>query len=57
MRRAAVIALIMGLGFSVTQGQQEKQEKDAGWKKLFDLNKNVLDDANVIYPGQLLHLS
>ncbi|MER6999290.1 transglycosylase family protein [Streptomyces sp. NPDC000410] len=30
---------------------------EGGWKKLFDLNKDVVGDANVIYPGQLLHLS
>ncbi|MFE3328235.1 transglycosylase family protein [Streptomyces sp. NPDC059176] len=35
-----------------------KAEKvEGGWKKLFDLNKNILDDANIIFPGQLLHLS
>ncbi|WP_351227893.1 transglycosylase family protein [Streptomyces sp. NPDC002133] len=28
-----------------------------GWKKLFDLNKDVIDDADVIHPGQKLHLS
>ncbi|GBQ03368.1 LysM peptidoglycan-binding domain-containing protein [Streptomyces spongiicola] len=28
-----------------------------GWQKLFELNKDILDDANVIYPGQKLHLS
>ncbi len=28
-----------------------------GWKKLFDLNKSILSDANVIHPGQQLHLS
>ncbi|MCX4726139.1 transglycosylase family protein [Streptomyces sp. NPDC090052] len=28
-----------------------------GWKKVFDLNKDVVKDANLIYPGQQLHLS
>ncbi|MEW2549892.1 transglycosylase family protein [Streptomyces sp. NPDC047002] len=27
-----------------------------GWKKLFDLNKDIVKDANVIFPGQQLHL-
>ncbi|GHA94792.1 transglycosylase family protein [Streptomyces termitum] len=27
-----------------------------GWAKLFDLNKSVVDDADLIYPGQQLHL-
>ncbi|MCP9958697.1 transglycosylase family protein [Streptomyces sudanensis] len=28
-----------------------------GWKKLFDLNDDILDSADLIYPGQQLHLS
>ncbi|MYV55944.1 transglycosylase family protein [Streptomyces sp. SID3212] len=28
-----------------------------GWKKLFDLNKDIVADADVIFPGQQLHLS
>jgi LysM repeat protein len=28
-----------------------------GWKQLFDLNKGVVKDANMIFPGQQLHLS
>ncbi|MDQ0812999.1 LysM repeat protein [Streptomyces sp. B3I7] len=28
-----------------------------GWQKLFKLNKDIVDDADVIYPGQQLHLS
>jgi len=28
-----------------------------GWQKLFTLNKDIVDDADVIYPGQQLHLS
>ncbi|GGX68394.1 transglycosylase family protein [Streptomyces minutiscleroticus] len=33
-------------------------EKDVagGWQKLFELNKDIVDDADVIYPGQQLHL-
>ncbi|MFE7127387.1 transglycosylase family protein [Streptomyces sp. NPDC057617] len=27
-----------------------------GWKKLFDLNKDIVRDADLIYPGQQLHL-
>ncbi|GAA3372292.1 resuscitation-promoting factor protein RpfA [Streptomyces sannanensis] len=28
-----------------------------GWKKLFELNKNTVKDADVIFPGQKLHLA
>jgi hypothetical protein len=28
-----------------------------GWKQLFDLNKSIVSDANLIFPGQQLHLS
>ncbi|MFJ6740806.1 transglycosylase family protein [Streptomyces sp. NPDC091279] len=34
----------------------EKHQVTGGWKKLFELNKDILDDANLIYPGQQLHL-
>ncbi|MBB4714712.1 LysM peptidoglycan-binding domain-containing protein [Streptomyces luteogriseus] len=27
-----------------------------GWEKLFELNKDIVTDANLIYPGQQLHL-
>ncbi|MEU2716196.1 transglycosylase family protein [Streptomyces sp. NPDC007205] len=27
-----------------------------GWQKLFELNKDIVEDANLIYPGQQLHL-
>ncbi|MFF4140632.1 transglycosylase family protein [Streptomyces sp. NPDC001698] len=27
-----------------------------GWKKLFELNKDIVDNADLIYPGQQLHL-
>ncbi|GAA0907803.1 transglycosylase family protein [Streptomyces thermoalcalitolerans] len=27
-----------------------------GWPKLFELNKDIIDDPDLIYPGQLLHL-
>ncbi|TQK45025.1 LysM domain-containing protein [Streptomyces sp. SLBN-118] len=41
-----------------TLGKIAKAEKvKGGWKKLFDLNKNIISDADVIFPGQLLHLS
>ncbi|MEV0964641.1 transglycosylase family protein [Streptomyces sp. NPDC049910] len=35
----------------------EDRKVKGGWQKLFQLNKDILDDANVIYPGQKLHLS
>ena len=28
-----------------------------GWKKVFELNKDIVNSADVIYPGQQLHLS
>ncbi|WP_329132639.1 LysM peptidoglycan-binding domain-containing protein [Streptomyces sp. NBC_01476] len=28
-----------------------------GWKKLYELNHGIVQDANLIYPGQHLHLS
>jgi LysM repeat protein len=34
----------------------EKHHVVGGWQKLFQLNKDIIDDANVIYPGQQLHL-
>ncbi|MGV9254203.1 transglycosylase family protein [Streptomyces sp. NPDC003697] len=33
-----------------------KQNVQGGWKKLFDLNKDIVDNADLIYPGQQLHL-
>ncbi|MGP4003268.1 transglycosylase family protein [Streptomyces sp. 8N706] len=35
----------------------EAEGVKGGWKKLQKLNKDVVDDADVIYPGQRLHLS
>ncbi|PVE13398.1 transglycosylase family protein [Streptomyces scopuliridis] len=35
----------------------EAEDVKGGWKKLFDLNKDIVSDADVIYPGQQLHLS
>ncbi|MFC9507969.1 transglycosylase family protein [Streptomyces sp. NPDC057002] len=29
---------------------------EGGWEKLFQLNKDIVQDANLIYPGQQLHL-
>lgn len=41
-----------------TLGKIAQAEKvKGGWKKLFDLNKDIISDADVIYPGQQLHLS
>ncbi|WP_328888674.1 transglycosylase family protein [Streptomyces sp. NBC_00316] len=28
-----------------------------GWQQLFKLNKNIVEDADLIYPGQQLHLT
>ncbi|MEU9981986.1 transglycosylase family protein [Streptomyces sp. NPDC050856] len=30
---------------------------EGGWKKLFELNKDIVDNADLIFPGQQLHLS
>jgi len=35
----------------------EKKHVKGGWQKLFQLNKDIIDDADLIYPGQQLHLS
>ncbi|CAM5723945.1 transglycosylase family protein [Streptomyces pharetrae] len=34
----------------------EEHDVKGGWAKLFELNKDIVDDADVIYPGQQLHL-
>ncbi|MGW0947199.1 transglycosylase family protein [Streptomyces sp. NPDC002623] len=34
----------------------EKHKVAGGWQKLFELNKDIVDDADLIYPGQQLHL-
>ncbi|MEU6802954.1 transglycosylase family protein [Streptomyces neyagawaensis] len=34
-----------------------KKHVKGGWEKLFELNKDIIDDADFIYPGQQLHLS
>lgn len=34
----------------------EEHDVKGGWQKLFELNKDIVDDADVIYPGQQLHL-
>ncbi|MGW1913996.1 transglycosylase family protein [Streptomyces sp. NPDC002076] len=34
----------------------EKHGVKGGWQKLFQLNKDIVQDANLIYPGQQLHL-
>ncbi|MFM9371619.1 transglycosylase family protein [Streptomyces sp. Da 82-17] len=34
----------------------EAHDVKGGWAKLFDLNKDIVDDADFIYPGQQLHL-
>ncbi|MFI2434763.1 transglycosylase family protein [Streptomyces sp. NPDC018693] len=37
-------------------GIAEKHGVEGGWQKLFELNKDVVEDADLIYPGQQLHL-
>ncbi|MFD5947999.1 transglycosylase family protein [Streptomyces collinus] len=32
------------------------EKVEGGWEKLYQLNKDIIDDANLIYPGQQLHL-
>jgi LysM repeat protein len=34
----------------------EKHKVKGGWQKLFKLNKDIVEDADLIYPGQQLHL-
>ncbi|MFI9648932.1 transglycosylase family protein [Streptomyces sp. NPDC052040] len=34
----------------------EKHHVQGGWQKLFQLNKDIVDNADLIYPGQQLHL-
>ncbi|MFJ6086105.1 transglycosylase family protein [Streptomyces sp. NPDC092369] len=34
----------------------EKHKVKGGWEKLFRLNKDIVEDADLIYPGQQLHL-
>jgi LysM repeat protein len=34
----------------------QKQHVKGGWKKVFELNRNIVTDADMIYPDQLLHL-
>ncbi|KMS84349.1 MULTISPECIES: transglycosylase family protein [Streptomyces] len=34
----------------------DKHHVQGGWQKLFELNKDIVEDANLIYPGQQLHL-
>lgn len=35
----------------------EAKKVKGGWEKLFDLNKDIVEDADEIFPGQQLHLS
>ncbi|MEV5885643.1 transglycosylase family protein [Streptomyces sp. NPDC052020] len=34
----------------------EKHDVKGGWEKLFQLNEDIVEDADLIYPGQQLHL-
>ncbi|WP_028803897.1 transglycosylase family protein [Streptomyces sp. 142MFCol3.1] len=34
----------------------EKKHVKGGWQQLFELNKDIVDDADFIFPGQQLHL-
>ncbi|WP_149828714.1 transglycosylase family protein [Streptomyces tailanensis] len=38
-------------------GIAEAENVEGGWEKLYELNKDIVDDADFIYPGQQLHLS
>ncbi|MFJ7078352.1 transglycosylase family protein [Streptomyces sp. NPDC098781] len=42
-------------GDTLSSIAEEKNVK-GGWEKLFQLNKDIVEDANLIYPGQQLHL-
>ncbi|WP_330175432.1 transglycosylase family protein [Streptomyces sp. NBC_01498] len=35
----------------------ETKKVEGGWKKLFELNKDIVENADEIFPGQQLHLS
>ncbi|MBL1101355.1 LysM peptidoglycan-binding domain-containing protein [Streptomyces coffeae] len=35
----------------------EAEKVEGGWQKLFELNKDIIEQADLIYPGQQLHLS
>ncbi|MBW5425307.1 LysM peptidoglycan-binding domain-containing protein [Streptomyces sp. BG9H] len=35
----------------------EAQDVKGGWQKVYKLNGDIIDNADVIYPGQQLHLS
>lgn len=35
----------------------EKHDVKGGWEKLFDLNDDIVKDADLIFPGQQLHLT
>jgi nucleoid-associated protein YgaU len=37
-------------------GIAEAEGVEGGWKKLFELNEDVIEDANLIQLGQKLHL-
>ncbi|MDG9719114.1 transglycosylase family protein [Streptomyces sp. DH24] len=34
----------------------EEHDVKGGWAKLFELNKDIVEEADLIYPGQQLHL-
>lgn len=38
-------------------GIAEAENVEGGWEKLYELNKDIVDDADFIYPDQQLHLS
>lgn len=35
----------------------DAKKVEGGWKKVFDLNKDIVENADEIFPGQQLHLS
>ncbi|MFE7133150.1 transglycosylase family protein [Streptomyces sp. NPDC057638] len=66
---AATATTPEGVTFLKGDGEYEVKEGDTlskiaeaekvagGWEKVFSLNEDIVKDADVIYPGQLLHLS
>ncbi|MEV6022674.1 transglycosylase family protein [Streptomyces sp. NPDC052036] len=47
--------------YKVVQGDTlsaiaQKHHVQGGWEKLFQLNKDIVENADLIYPGQQLHL-
>ncbi|MBH1935423.1 LysM peptidoglycan-binding domain-containing protein [Streptomyces sp. AV19] len=62
-KHAAPKTIKMGDGeYEVKEGDTlakiaEAKKVKGGWEKLYDRNKDIVEDADVIFPGQKLHLS